>query len=303
MPRLILASLLVFGCASVGLSEELLREISWAELKAAGQLPEGEILPGQPPAPAEQLRIENHQDGPQTVTLLVLDDPGITQAQYAVTGQVRYEGVQGRGYLELWSHFPDGSRAFSRTLGRSGLLQDLEGSSAWRPFSLPFLLAGRTDRPTRLVVNVVLPGRGTVYLGPLRLVQYADDQDPLCVAGQWWGDQTAGVVGGILGSVLGCLGALVGTLSGMGKARRLVLTLMGTTAVAGLVSLGVGAVALISGQPYAVWFPLLLVGALSVAIMGGSLPVVRRRYAEIELRRMAAADASLPGAPDRNPVL
>lgn len=303
MRRLIAGSLVVLGCASVGLSEELLREISWAELKKAGQLPGAEIFSGQPPAPTDQLKIENHQDAPQAVTLLVLDDPGITQAQYAVTGQVRCESVQGKGYLELWSHFPDGSRAFSRTLARSGLLQDLEGSSAWRPFSLPFSLAGRTDRPSRLVVNVVLPGRGTVYLGPLRLAQYADDQDPLRVAGQWWREQTAGMVGGILGSVLGCLGGLVGGLSGMGKARRLVLGLMATTCALGVVSLAVGVVALICRQPYAVWFPPLMVGVLATVIMGGLLPSVRRRYEELELRRIAAADASLPRASGRNPAL
>jgi hypothetical protein len=78
---------------------------------------------------------------------------------------------------------------------------------------------------------------------------------------------------------------------------------MGTTAALGLVSLGVGVGALICGQPYAVWFPLLLLGILSLVIMGGSLPVVRRRYEEVELRKMAAADAELPGASGRNLTL
>jgi hypothetical protein len=202
----------------------------------------------------------------------------------------------------MWSRFPDGSRAFSRTLADSGLLQDLEGSCPWRPFSLPFSLAGRTDRPTTLAVNVVLPGRGTVYLSPPRLVQYADNEDVIRVSGQWWGEQTAGAVGGLLGTVLGCLGGLVGALSGLGKARRLTLGLMAATFAFGVVCLGTGVAALICRQPYAVWFPPLMIGGLSTVLMGALLPSIRRRYEELELRKIAAADAALPGGSRQDPT-
>ena len=42
----------------------------------------------------------------------------------------------------------------------------------------------------------------------------------------WWSDQTAAWIGGIGGSLLGLNGALLGTLGGLGRARRLVLTLL-----------------------------------------------------------------------------
>jgi hypothetical protein len=291
MKRLVASSLIILGSASVGLSEELLREISWAEREKTGQLPSGEVVSGQPPAPTEQLRIENREDSPKSVTLLVLDNPGITQRQYAVTGQIRCEGVRGKSYLEMWSHFPDGGRHFTRALARSGLLQSLEGSCPWRPFSLPFSVAPGAGLPTTLVVNLKFVGRGTVYLSPLRLVQYDDREDPWAIRGQWWDDQTAGAVGGILGTVLGCLGGLIGSLSVRGKARQLVLGLVGTVCALGVVCLGAGAVALGCRQPYAVWFPLLLMGVLGTALMGGMLPSVRRRYQQVELRKMEAADA------------
>lgn len=297
--NLIGSSLIVLACSSVGLCEEVLREVSWAELKEAGQLPVGEVLSGQPPEPAEQLKIENRQDAPKTVTLLVLDNPGITRAQYAITGRVRCEAVQGKSYLEMWSHFADGSHYFARTLAQSGLLQNLEGSCPWRPFSLPFAVASRTDRPTTLVLNVVFPSRGTVYLSPLRLAEYADNEDPLRVPGQWWTERTGGLVGGILGAILGCLGGSIGVLSAKGKARRLVLGLMSTICFVGVLFLGVGAVALFCRQGYGVWYPPLLIGILSTTIMGGTLPRVRRRYQQLELRKMAAVDAAPAGAPRR----
>ena len=106
----------------------------------------------------------------------------------------------------------------------------------------------------------------------------------------WWSDRDAGWIGGIGGSVLGCLGGLIGTLAGAGKARRLVLALVRALLVLGVVCLVAAGVALVSKQPYGVWYPLTGVGGISTLVMGGLLPGLRRRYEEIELRKMAAMD-------------
>jgi len=302
MRRLIASSLIVLACISSGYGEEVLREISWSNLKEAGQLPGGDLQQGTPPAPLEQLKIENPSDQPKTIQLLVLEEPGISTSKYALVGQVRCEDVKGKGYLEMWNYFADGSHFFSRTLGQSGLLQNLEGSCPWRPFALPFFMGKRTDRPTRLVVNVVLPGRGTVVLGPLRLVQYSADENPLAVAGAWWDDQTGGLIGGILGAVFGCLGGLIGTLGGTGKFRGLTIGLARTTCFLGVLLCAVGLIALLQSQPYAVWFPLVLTGFILTSVMGGSLPVIRNRYQQIELRKMTAADTEPPRSASVNPV-
>lgn len=298
MKRLIASSVIVIGCASSAFSEEVLREFSWAELSKAGQLTAGEFQRGQPPAPDGQLKIENTDSGPRTFTVLTIDSPGITASGYAVTGEVRCDGVQGKGYLELWNHFPGGQRYFSRTLAPTGPLKSLEGTSDWRAFSLPFFNNAGPQRPNptppeKLVINVILPGPGTVYLGPLRLIQYADGKSPMATPGAWWDDRAGGMLGGILGSGLGCLGAIIGTLGGMGKARRFVLGLVIAGFLTGLLLLGAGVVALIYAQPYAVWYPLFLTGVLCSAVIGGLLPVMRRRYEQLELRRMKALDSSI----------
>jgi hypothetical protein len=53
---------------------------------------------------------------------------------------------------------------------------------------------------------------------------------------------------------------------------------------AGLVGLGLK-------QPYGVYYPLLLGGSICSIVGGVSYSIVRKRYAEVELRRMQALDA------------
>ena len=64
----------------------------------------------------------------------------------------------------------------------------------------------------------------------------------------------------------------------------------GTILVAGLVMLVAGVVAVVMGQPFHVYLPLLHLGGLTSALMGALLPVVRRRYAEAEHRRIDAEE-------------
>ena len=107
----------------------------------------------------------------------------------------------------------------------------------------------------------------------------------------WWTDQDAGWIGGIGGSVIGLLGALIGVLGGLGKARRFVIAITTTLIGVGVLSLIVGLIAVTLGQPYAVYYPLLLGGIILTAVCGGNLPGLLRRYQQVELRKMAAMDA------------
>lgn len=301
MKRLIASSLIVLvGTAPVS-AEEVLREISWSALSKAGKLVEGELQTGRPPEPSEQLKIENPSSHERAFPLLVINRPGILSSQYAVTGRVRCKEVEGKGYLEMDNHFSGNRYYFTRTLASSGLLQNLEGTSPWRPFSLPFTVTPGTQGPEWLQINVVLRGRGTVYLSPLRLVQYADDEDPLAIPGQWWDDRTGGLLGGIGGGILGCLGGLIGVLSGLGKARRLVLWLTTALLLTGLLLVAAGIVAAVQSQPYGVCYPILLLGTISSAVCGGMLPALRRRYEQLELRKMTAIDAAPSGTAHREP--
>jgi hypothetical protein len=140
-------------------------------------------------------------------------------------------------------------------------------------------------------LNLFLPGRGTVYLGPITMVQTDGPLIAVANPGAWWSDRTAGIVGGLGGAVVGCLVTLLAWMTGRAKGRSFVLgtltILIGIGAI--LVLAAMGALAL--KQPYAVWFPLGLVGLLLGSILPARLRQSRKAYEETELRRMASVDA------------
>ena len=111
---------------------------------------------------------------------------------------------------------------------------------------------------------------------------------------EWWDAQTAGLVGGILGGGLGALagifGALAGTLAPRGIARTFVIGTHVTILGVGVALLLAGVYALLVGQPYHVFFPLLLPGFVICAVMGPLLPVVGSRYRQAEQRRIEAEE-------------
>lgn len=278
---------IVIAVAVNGFAEEVLREIPWQELADGGRLPTGRIVED------ACLKVESSGDTLHTFKALTMGQLGITAPSYAIAGTIRYENVEGEGYLEMWSHFGEGKAFFSRTLAGVGPMRSLTGSSDWREFTLPFYVRDEKgwlpDRPEGLELNVVLPGKGTVWIGSCRLIQNLDGADGGESA--WWSAAAGGLIGGLGGSLIGVLGAVVGVLAGKGRARGLALALLYVLMFVGIVSLAMGMVALTRLQSYAVFYPLLLLGGITTVVGGGLLPIVRRRYRVIELRRMLAADA------------
>lgn len=260
-------------------------ELSWATLMNEGKIPEGELV-------GESLKLENASDQPKTFKLLALPQPGITAPSYAINGQLKYEGVDGTGYLEMLNHFPEGKVYFSKTLSAFGAMRSIQGSSDWRAFSLPFYVRDESgwlaDRPVKLEMNLVLPGKGTVYIGPISLSMPAAGENQTKA---WWGTRAFGLIGGIFGGTMGLLGAITGILSSRGKARGFVLSVYWGLLGVGLCLLAVGVFAVVRHQPYAVYYTLLFTGGLMSILSLLLLPVVRRRYQDRELRRMSAADA------------
>jgi hypothetical protein len=116
----------------------------------------------------------------------------------------------------------------------------------------------------------------------------------MSMATPWFDPNTfATWFGAIGGSVCGLLGAVVGatagTLAPRGKGRPLVLGLLLFCVALGVACLAFGLVAFVSGQPVDIWSWPMYLGGLGVILFGAiGIPIVRRRYAEAEGRRLEA---------------
>ncbi|MDB6029203.1 MAG: pknB [Verrucomicrobiales bacterium] len=153
-----------------------MQEFNWETLQSEGRLLGGVTTTTNG---RTVLKIENTNDSPLQLTLLKIDHPSITGTTYALTGEIAYDNVQGNAFLELWNVFPPTQpdaaeqQYFSRTLGEigSGPMARISGTSHWRELALPFNRTGIDATPTRLKLNIILPGHGTVYLSGVKLVQ------------------------------------------------------------------------------------------------------------------------------------
>lgn len=280
---------------SACLAEETLREIKWSDPNLRGKLTAGEVIEPNADCPFAQLRVQNSQNEKKTFAILTINDPCITTASYALSGQVRYEGVEGTGYLEMWNHFPDGKMYFSRTLGDSGPMQSLTGSSGWRPFTLPFYIGDTSKmRPFKLVFNIVLPGRGTIFLGPIKLVQFEKGESAATIGAKnaWWTDRTGGWIGGITGSVIGTIWFHYRNLMLAGYCTQIMLLIARLDVYFRCNFAGDG-----FGCPYLFSTVCSLLSAVTYGyIVCVSMPPlsfytgIKQRYEQIELRKMHAMD-------------
>jgi hypothetical protein len=276
-------------------ASQVLREVSWSQVQSEGRLSSGKAESVQGGPVAECLRIENASGQAATFPLYVFENPGVTHSQYAVQGKIRCESVEGKGYLESWNWFGGEERYFSRTLGDSGPMKSIGGTSEWRDFSLPFSIGAEKKRPSKIEVNLVLPGKGVVCVGPIQLVEFEGKENSLTGLSEWWSGQQGGWVGafiGCLGGLFGCLGGVAGSLAYRGKARGLAFGVLYVMATLGGFSLVAGLTALALSQPYHVYYPLLLAGVLFFVLGLGLIPTMRKRYEQAELHRMKAMDTA-----------
>jgi hypothetical protein len=267
------------------------KEYSWSNYPASELPAEAEVGPASGGKEFDSLTVSNAAGRERTFTLRAIEEPGVGSRPYAIGGWVRSDGVEGRAYLELLSHFPEGGPHFTRTLAETGELAHLGGTIGWRRFRLPFKPAPGAGPPTKLVVNLVMPGAGTVEISPLSLMIYSKGSDPFASAPGWWTPSQAGLLGGLAGAVIGGLGALIGALGGRGRARGFVMTALAVMPGAGAAVLVAGLVALWVGQPYHVYYGPLLAGGILVVVPLALRPVMRRRYEQDELRKMKSVDA------------
>ena len=215
--------------------------------------------------PAGEPAIEVAGGGAEsTTTLVVCDTPAISSSNYVLHGRVKYDNVEGAGYLELLNDFGGKGTYFSRTLVGSGPMQRLAGTSDWRAFELPFYAEGM--KPERLTLNVVLPAAGTVTVAQPLVV------GPLDWAGAWWSERQIVLVWIGLTVFFLILAALICASRIWVQSRKLTVTLWAIGLTVSFVLLIAGLVALGTDQPWHVCYQLLLIGTIGIVAAGVSLP-------------------------------
>jgi hypothetical protein len=300
---ILIISLLLLSTSAT--AQNTLREISWDQLNQQGKLSVGEVLPADGKTPYLQLKLQNTQNQPILFDILTIDNPSITTRFIALTGSIKYEKIQGIGHLGMYTFYTEEDKSLQRTNDVPGPMSQLAGSSDWRNFILPLNIPESKNLPIRLEFEVFLQDTGTVYLSPMRLVQFESkpaskaffesltDSDSPSSTQAWWSGQTAAWMGAIGGTSIGLLGALIGALNGMGKGKIVVITSLRLMMIFGLVSLGLGILALIQSQPYAVYYPLLLSGFICSLLSLGLYRTILKRFEQIELRKMQALDTQV----------
>src|SRR5207244_13441812 len=175
-----------------------------------------------------------------------VDPPQLPGPRYRDAGAVRYQCVEAQGYLEVWTVFPAAQRFFRRTPAAQGPRAALHGQSSCRRFKLPFDISGASQAASRLEINLMLPGRGAVWLGPMHLQRATAQAE--AAQGGWWSARSGTLLGAMMGSLVGVVGAIIGVLGGRGRARGLVLGLLVGMITVGACLALVGVAAALSSQ-------------------------------------------------------
>lgn len=104
----------------------------------------------------------------------------------------------------------------------------------------------------------------------------------------WFPEHYAWIFGASIGVLGGVVGTLGGCLAPFGKAKTLVFGVYWLAIIASVACLIAGISALISGQPYGVWYGLTLAGAIGSVVFGVNYFTLNNAYRMAEARKMTA---------------
>jgi hypothetical protein len=109
----------------------------------------------------------------------------------------------------------------------------------------------------------------------------------------WFDLHTASTLGGIIGSCIGIAGGIIGCMCGFCIRKgwkKIVYAAFGLVIAICTILLLAGLTALFCRQPYHIWYSFLLPGLIGTIIFASLLPVVHKRFIQIETRQMQAKD-------------
>lgn len=295
--------------------EKVLQAYDWNDLMSQHPFPNSEIVTMDG---MSVLKIENTNAAPLEISLLKITNSAIIKKISSLSSEIKFDKVYNRGgsSYDLDDFVPNGYKTtrdlgsqqqplINNFLGSAGLGLSsytppdviggdgytnessvlFAGTSNWRRCVFYGVVPANVHLPAQLELKIYLPRTGTVYLRQIKLLAYSRSSN-------WWSPQLSALLGGIGGSLIGCCGGLIGCLAGLGKARRFVLAMTKTFIALGIVLTLAGIAAVVCQQPYAVWYPLLLLGGIMTLVCGVNLYPIKKRYDDLEIRRMTSMDAT-----------
>lgn len=102
---------------------------------------------------------------PRTIRLFEVSNPDVDDAKLIFQARIRTRDATDKVFLEMWCRFPGQGEFFSR-----GLDQPLMDTTGWTSQEIPFVLQ-KGQKPDLVKLNVVILGRGTVWLDDVKLVK------------------------------------------------------------------------------------------------------------------------------------
>jgi hypothetical protein len=149
--------------------------VNWLKSLFAGPKPAGppQVLrafaPDQPTITQSGIQVEHgawHIDtrAEETIRLFEVENPAVEQCLLTYRADLKAEGLQGRGFLEMWCRLPGRGEFFSK-----GYEQAVSGTVDWASYEIPFYLK-RGQKPDLIKLNVVVEGPGTVWLRDVELL-------------------------------------------------------------------------------------------------------------------------------------
>src|SRR5712691_8654572 len=101
----------------------------------------------------------------QTIRLFEVHEPQAEQCLITYRAMIKTDGRAGRAFLEMWCRVPGLGEFFSK-----GLNQAIKGTTDWSSQEIPFYLK-KGQRPDLIKLNVVIEGRGKVWIKDIQLLK------------------------------------------------------------------------------------------------------------------------------------